>query len=272
MIILSLTIFFVSGCQNTLTPENALKEASTLTEEDKEVYENLLQAVIDISDANEIATKALESHLDGDLDAEVEYYLEAIEVLEKAQDEMNEIATSDNNQICNTLKLLIAEYQQIVIVTEACIEDYSSENAANYKALMNSSLNTHFSLMLYSQAVANLYALRIYDSLPKEEAKRNIKRYWDYFNFIEEDDEVLPSHLEFIDKNDLYLRWARQFSEELEETEEFNKELQEIRESDRLNPESNEKWLKFCRKYIFNTELDDELDEIYQNLNNLNVV
>ena len=272
LIILSLTIIIVSGCQKSLTPEQHREETSTMTEDEKKkIHLNVLQAVIDISDANETVTKALEAHIEEDLDAEVEYYYDAIAVLEQAQEKVNKISTTEDNQLCNTLKLLIAEYKQTAIVTEECIEDFNAENIDRYYTLMNLSVGTHFNLILYSQAFANLYAIRYFDSLPEADAKKDLKDYWDNFNFIEED-ELLPKNIDQFDKKELYIRWARQFSEDFEETEEFSKDLQILREEDELTPESNKKWLDFCRKHIFNTEVDLEIDEIYQNLNDYNVV
>ena len=265
-IILIFIILLSSECQQQQ------KQSDILTiEEEASIRSHILQSVEYISDANALVTNALECHLDENLEEEIEYYFRAIESLEMAKEEVRCFTPSSDNHINNTIKLLILEYQETIEATEDFITDFNFETMDKYYELMNVAVNTHFRLMEYSQAFANLYVIREYDRFSDKEARENLEAYWPDFNFVEAD-QFFPENLEKFDKKDLFIMWSKQFYTDFTESGDFNRDLEKLRKESALSLEANERWLDFCKQYIFNKENDDELDQMYRELSIQNVL
>ncbi len=283
-VILTFVVVLVfSGCQNIrefesndTTESNSLTnifdtaetdsstEVETSRTAESPMEEAVLKAAINISDSDEVVCRALENHIDENYLDEIDAYMEAIKLLKDAQDEIKKFSIdSSKSQLIRANELLIANYETTVYTLRDMITNgYTNENVENYNTLMNSAININQCLYEYSQAFANLYNIRSFD-ISSGDGVEGLEDNWWKFNFIGFA-ELMPSDIESYDKTNLYTRWAFQFNENYEGTEEFDNELQNLRKNDELTPEYNEKWCDFMRKYIFNQKIDKLIDDIYE--------
>lgn len=123
--------------------------------------------------------------------------------------------------------------------------ELSQEETDVAVSIMNEGAEKHIRLLKVLNASSFLYEIRDFDKLPDAEAQANLKERWEMFNF--EKDVECP---ETVDKQELYLIWARQYFEDLDE-EEFLTQLQILRENDDLGrADLNRLWTELIENFI----------------------
>lgn len=182
-------------------------------------------------------------------DARNDFY-EAKSLIESAKERIKETISSPNAIEENIDKLLENYDKTIQLLNKEEDIDESSE----FLNLIDEGTFIQMFLMQAVQSLSNLYSIREFDHLPDEESKKMLEESWLSFRF--ESNIECP---ETIEKQELYLIWARQFAQKQDviETSEFINELEVLRKNDDLaSKDCNQKWADFLTKFIIDSSTE----------------
>lgn len=197
-------------------------------------------------------------------------FYEAKKSIESAKERIKETISSPN-VIEESIDKVLENYDVILQLLEK--NEPSDEVLLK---ILNENLYIEYFLLQAVQSFSNLYSIREFDQLSDEEAKEKLKEVWWRFRF--EDDIECPK---VIEKQELYLIWAKQFAQnqDIVETDEFKNELDQLRANDNLaSKDYNKMWADFLKKFIIGSSSNETGAEfsapvlyMYVNYNLLNL-
>ena len=171
----------------------------------------------------------------------IEKSTEALNLLIDAKNKMKDVISS-HNFIIEEMERLQKNYERTVEIIKK-MPNTSIEEVNELKNLMVEAANIHIYLLKCSQCFANLYCIRTFDRLSDENATEKLKETWWEFGF--EDSVKCP---DTVNKQELYIIWAKQFSENEPDKITINK-IEELRKNDNLTSKNyNTKWLELIKE------------------------
>lgn len=209
---------------------------------------NIQEATVYISDANKSVIDSLYAMKSVDGEASLACFKKALELVKDAETRVSN-SISSPNFISEEFEKLEGNYEETLTYL-ARLSELSEEEMDEVINLMVEGTASHVFLLKSLSAFSFLYEIRRFDRLPDEEAQRSLKDSWWKFGF--DDDIQCP---ETIDKQDLYLIWAKQYFGEFDK-DTFLENLQILREGDDLlspadtQKEYNQKWTELIKKFI----------------------
>jgi len=235
-----LIAMIMSFCSCSASSKSKQKQTDIL---EIEMDLNVLMVLEDYHDSNYAILEALGSNSHGKM---VEKFELGVEEIYDTPGKI-EVFLPETNCIEENTNKLILNYQETIQLLQK--SNLSNDEKQNLLTLLDEGTHIQRFLMEIVQSFSNLYSIRFYDQLPDDKAKKVLKEKWDSFRF---EDLECP---ETIEKQELYLIWAKQFAKEnFEPTEQFMKDLDELRMNDDLaSKEYNQKWLDFIEKYMIDT-------------------
>lgn len=208
---------------------------------------NINEADIYLSDSNGAVIYSIKALKATDLETSILYFKKALELVKDAKIRVD-ASISSPNFISKELEELEENYEETISLLSK-FSELSEEEIDEVIDLMADGTDKHILLLNSLYTFSCLYEIRDFDQLPDNEAQSTLKDSWWKFGF--NDDIECP---ETIDKQELYLIWARQFFEGFDE-DKFLEELQVLRENDDLSSsECNQKWTEFIENFILETE------------------
>lgn len=208
----------------------------------KEMKLYVLMAMMeDWSQANVFATQAIQELGEAKFKDSKESHSKALEKIQLAKKRIQACIASPN-LIESKFNEIEEDYSKII----GWLDDPETNVIKIMQAEYDLAEKENY-VMDVLQCFNNLYCIREFDELPDEEAANSLKDYWWKFQFPEEIE--CP---ETIKEEELYLIWAKQFSGDFEQSEEFMTQLKTLRENDELgSKESNSSWALFIEIFLF---------------------
>lgn len=204
---------------------------------------NIEEATYYLTDANGEVIKSLYAIEEGDKEKSVDYFKKALELVKDAKKRVD-VYIATPNFISKELGELEENFEETLIILPKFLE-LSEEETDEAVSLMNEGTSKHIHLIKALNAFTYLYEIRTFDKLPNKEAQASLKESWWKFGFS--DDIQCPKK---IDKQELYLLWARQYFEDFDE-DRFLTEIQLLRKSDDLSSiECNRRWTELIENFI----------------------
>lgn len=208
---------------------------------------NVHEATLYLSDANEAVIASMKSLKANDESSSVSCFKEALKLVKYVKTKVD-ASISSPSFISKELGELEENYEETIILLSR-FSELSEEETDEFINLFNDGTSKHLLLLKALYSFSSLYEIREFDQLPDNEAQSTLKNSWWKFGF--NDDIECPEN---IDKQELYLIWAKQFFGEFDE-DKFLEELQILRGNDDLSsPECNQKWTEFIENFISKEE------------------
>lgn len=234
----------------------ACKASQTInkTEEmlELEMQLNLLHSLEEITEANNLVIEGLLLLKQANFKDSQNKHEEALTKLEQVERRV-ECVIDSPNIIYEEVNNLQEQFKEMIQIIEKGFE-ISEDEWERLIFLEKQAAIVQSELIQIVQCFSTLYRVRRFDNWPDEEADSKLKEIWWEFQFGE--DVECP---ETIEEQELYLIWARQFSENFYETEEFLKKLERLREAESLTSKStNKEWCNFVETYILGTWTEAE--------------
>lgn len=230
-------------------------ESTNQTEEllSIEMQLNLLLSLEDVNEANKLVIDGVLYLKQSNFKESKTKHEEALAKLNDVERKMESVIDSPNF-IHTDIETLQEQFEKMIHILDKGM-DMSVEEFDQLVLLEKEATMVQSELMMKVQCFSNLYTIRKFDELPDEEAKNELDEVWWEFQF----DESIECP-ETINEEELYLLWARKFSENFSETEEFLNDLNRLREAEYLTSKSNNKeWCDFVETYILGTWTEAEL-------------
>lgn len=197
----------------------------------------------DWSQANAFATQAIQEFGEVKFEESKESHSKALEKIQLAKKRIQACIASPN-LIESKFNEIEEDYSKII----GWLDDPETNVIKIMQAEYDLAEKENY-IMNVLQCFNNLYCIREFDELPDEEAANSLKDYWWKFQFPEEIE--CP---ETIKEEELYLIWAKQFSGNFEQSEEFMIQLKTLREKDDLgSKESNSTWAQLMEAFLFSS-------------------
>lgn len=240
----------ISSTENQTSPTDIFSSDEIKTENllpiEMQIY--ILQVLVeDWPQANRFAITALEKIQDGNFEDSKEAYSKALAKMQLAKNKIKACISSPN-LIESKFNEIEEEYNKII--------RWLDEPEENLMKVMETEIfivEKEGNLINALQCFNNLYCIREYDNLPEDEAANSLEDYWMDFQFAEAIE--CP---ETIKEEELYLIWAKQFSNDFVKSEEFMAQLQSLRENDDMSSkECNAAWAQFMESFLFSSYQDE---------------
>ncbi len=241
VLIMSMFMSFCACRNETQTGED--EELSSL-----EMELNTLLSLEDFIVSNRFVMSALLELKDSDIEEAKEYFTQAEKQIRLAQ-EKTKAYISSPNFVEDDIEELLVNYRATIEILNKGFNMSEEENEKLMELIIEGT-SIQKRLMESVQSFSNLYTIRRFDKLPEEESNEKLEESWEDFRF--EENVECPKT---IDKQELYLIWAEQFSKkDFRQEEVFINELEDLRENDNLaSKDYNRKWAEFLEKFIFNS-------------------
>lgn len=190
-----------------------------------------------------------------DIEASVYCCNEALNLLVEADKKMKEVISSPSS-IEEDMKKLQENYTRTIEIMNK-FPNISGEEREEFHNLLAEGTYTHVYVEKCLYSFVMLYNIREFDSLPDDEAQEKLKESWVEFGF---DTIECP---DTIDEKELYLIWAKQYSDKELDQSTIDK-IFELRENDNLtSKEYNKKWMELVQEICSTDNWDEESSQLF---------